>query len=405
MPTDLWVHGLHVPIPAVLAAAGAWTYVCCQRRCPSPGDMQPEKRVEQPVNVAAHAGSSLRGIRCRRKPIGAAKRALVPGKRHTRTKRQRADELNEQCGQAAWSLDRALARLALAKLAHCRLGAESPLIEEEWVRYELVGRVQRALPTCDIAHVLGPRLSQFASLLVATGYCSPPALWAAVARNRKQTWLVEAGLTGPKLRPVRQGVIDALVNHRTRYCCDTESEPDKKKRNLIQILDEPPLAPLEVASEFPGACVLDRLPVPEWEGSTRDETASGRDRSSCKCPPAAVRELRPLHFGSELSEVPGGVVLIVGDTGSGKTALLHHWASQLLGSGAIDSAADGGPRDRAVTARSDIDQVASCHAIGQSQVQWDPSKAIISQFGDLSTLAHSGMSMLRSHRIFQRCLR
>ena len=404
MPTDFWStrHGL---LQAVLAAAGA-TYICCQGRCPLPaGDAQPEERVEHQVSNAAHAGSTQQGGRRRKKPTGVAKRALIPGKRPARrTKRQRAGELNEQRGAAAWSLERALARLALAKLAHCRLGAESPLIEEEWVRYELVGSVQRALPACDIAHLLGTRLRQFAPLLVENGYCSPPALWAAVAKNRKQGWLVEAGMAGAKLRPARQGVIDALVAHRTRYCGDSEREPDRKKRNLLQIMEEPAVAPLEVASAFPDALVLDGLPVPEWEGSTCEETASDSARSSCECPPAVARELGPLQLGSELSEVPAGVVLIVGDTGSGKTALLHHWAAQLLGSGAVDTAGDGGPTgDRAGPARSGSDRVVLCNPIGQTAVQWDPTKAIISQFGDLSTLTHSGKIMPRRHRIVQRC--
>jgi hypothetical protein len=298
-------------------------------------------------------------------------------------KRRRAEweagEPNDQCGPVVWSLERALARLALAKLAHCRLGAESPLIEEDWVRHDLVRRVQQKLPTCDLAAMLGPRLRQHAATLLENGYASPPETWVMVAKNRKQSWLMEAGMTGAKLRAARQGAIDAIVAHRTRYCGDAESEPVRKKRNMLQILDEPPLAPVEVASEFPGALVLDGLPVPAWYATA--ESAE----SSSNCPSAAARERGPpLPVpGSELPEVPEGVVLIVGDTGSGKTTLLRHWASELLGLGA--KARDvRGAGTSVGTPWSVVDD------IEQPQVEWDPSKAIISQFGDLNTLAHAG---------------
>ena len=82
--------------------------------------------------------------------------------------------------------------------------------------------------------------------------------------------------------------------------------------------------------------------------------------------------------------VPAGQALILrGPNGIGKTTLLRHWASQLLGLGAKvgdTSSASAGIS----TPCPDVD------FIEQPQIEWDPLKAIISQFGDLNTLAHTG---------------
>ena len=309
-------------------------------------------------------------------------------------KRRRAEweagEPNHQRGPVVWSLERSFARLTLAKLAHSRLGGESPLIEEDWVRHDLVRRVQRELPACDLAAMLGPQLGQHAALLLEAGYASPPDLWAMVAKTRKQSWLVETGMAGAKLRPTRQGVIDAIVAHRTRYCGDAENEPARKKRNTLQILDEPPLAPVEVASEFPGALVLDGLPLPAWEGPIA-EGSQGPAESCSNRPFAVVTERGSrLPVGSELPEAPEGVVLITGGTGSGKTTLLRHWASQLLGLGA-NASNPRSVRPGLGTSWFGVDD------IEQPRIEWDPSKAIISQFGDLSTLTHAGESTFSTH--------
>eukprot|EP01046_Picozoa_sp_COSAG06_P054697 COSAG06_NODE_9821_length_1809_cov_1.295906_1_plen_376_part_10 len=310
-----------------------------------------------------------------------------PKCRHTAragTKRQRVDweaaEQQRQRGAAGWSLERALARLGLARLAHRRLGAESPLIEEEWVRHELVSRVQRCLAECDVAAALGPRLRQHAATLLGHGFRTPPELWAMVAKNRKQTWLVEAGLSGAKLRSARQAVIDALLVHRGRYGGDAEDEqcgPSiAKKRNQLQILEEPAPTPLQVAAEFPGAAVLDGLPAPtskttpglQSQEPPASGSGSGGGGSSLG---RAVPQRQAAAAGTELlEEVPAGVVLIVGSTGSGKTTLLRRWAAQAAAaaSATADTTSSSPPEDWQ-----------------EQDVVWDPAVAIISQFGHLST--------------------
>lgn len=374
MTVDRWKHGLRlldIAVPVFAGAAGAMCMCWQQPQCSS-SEQHPERRAEH-LSIGRARCNQLSAHKRRQR--GTPNRSVCRDTWHRRKKRRRveweAGESHDQPGPEGWSLERAHARLALAQLAHDRLGAESALIEEDWVRYDLVDQVQRFLPCCEIAVALGPRLTPYASSLFHNGYCHVPDLWTMVAKSRKQNWLVEVGMVGAKMRSARQAVIDALVAHRTRYCGDSESEPVKKKRNLLQILDEPIIAPLEVDSEFPGAVVLDGLPRPGWSWQVSRRPVPGSNNRS-----EVARELRPaVQFDTDAA-VPEGVVLIVGDTGSGKTTLLRHWASQIL-------RAEVNPSD-AGEPWSGVD------TNGQQSVKWDSCKAIISQFGDFSTLDPAG---------------
>ena len=229
--------------------------------------------------------------------------------------------------------------------------------------------------TAEIAAVLGPELAAHAAVLTAAGY-TVPAMWARVAANRKQRWLVDAGLAGPALRSARQGIVDAAAAHRAANAPDHACNRPRKRPNLLSIVDEQPPHPRDPAALFPSATMLPGLPPLPPPSRTLGGSGSGGGWAEVEFVPgtdggSGTHDGLVHALAGAIAPVDGGggtavpqLVMVVGPVGSGKTSLLEAVAA-------------------AVAARQDDVTVAAAAAatMADGQVAWDRAAAIVSQFG------------------------